>query len=220
MTYQAKAAAKAEQMLTTCMQALTIPKRTNWSTHNSNEAYVNTCQSAKGPAWEAVIDCLIPKCSVGVIVRRYWDNTMRTQWECGFGRISKAEAIERMAEALERNDNDMEGAPRPQQQPSIEQVAREGFKTTPDTTYEEWDAMRRTLLAKVDGYDEVEVRHGQYESTLFHGTDGRVVASWYPATGTCSVHTPDTIAEYIADDVRNYIRNAMRYSTSTISDLS
>lgn len=260
MTYQAKAADKAQQMITACQQALVIPKQTHWRHLDENEAFVTTQPTAKGTAWEAVIDCNIPNCSVGVIVRKYSNNSMRISWECGFGRISQAKAIEMMAEIMEDND-DIEAGGRAMAevarrqepsmtpdgqivneppfttkepmanrgpdfdiepthfptvkglvQPSIEQVAREGFRTTPSTTYEQWDAMRRTLLATVDGYEEVEVRHDEYESAVFYGNDGRVVAHWSQANGHCRCMTPDQVADAIADGVRNYIRNAFRYS--------
>lgn len=105
-------------------------------------------------------------------------------------------------------------------QPTIEQVARDGFRTTRSTSYSEWDAMRRTLFTLVDDYPDVEVVHGENESALYYGgKGGRIVASWETATGTCNVHRPDQIADDIANDVRNYIRHATRYSTDTISEM-
>lgn len=81
----------------------------------------------------------------------------------------------------------------------------------PEPTYEDWDAERREVFGQFNpSYDHVEVVHGEYETAAYYGASGgRVVASWDQSTGRGRVDTVEQFANDLANDVRNYIINAV-----------
>jgi len=83
-----------------------------------------------------------------------------------------------------------------------------------NTTYEDWDAMRRERFAIVDEFGgrecDVTVQHGEYETALFFGNNGNSgIAEWRTWEGTCSIMTKRQAIFCIVEGIKNYMMNAL-----------
>ena len=79
-----------------------------------------------------------------------------------------------------------------------------------DTTYEQWDAMRRERFGEVGNMKDVTVEHLRYETCLYFGPSGNSgVATWHCSTGQCSILTRRQAIFRVVSGIRNYMMNAL-----------
>ena len=103
---------------------------------------------------------------------------------------------------------------------NLNQAVRDGLPLNGCTTYEEWDLMRRELFAEHDGdarIEEITVQHGEYETALCAGSEGRVVACWYTSTGECHIQSPKQACLDIAAALNNMLNNSLKHGWGEVN---
>ena len=179
-------------------------------------------QTAKGLAIEVVIDCEHAT-HIGCTVRWYQDGTRLVSFE-SYYKISRKEAEARIKDEIAskaeddrlwaKADAELEAQKARGTSQNLNAMVRDGMASGSNATYEEWDMARRELFKLHEGDAAVEasnVVHGEWESYMTIGNEGRVVAVWYGSTGDCYVLSPAKAAEYMAEAFQNLVRNSLQH---------